>query len=167
MPFSGSAAAELAFLFAVTILTPNLNFIMPFRPILVILALSTHLPFVWVGLIASVGATLGALPIYYASAKVRDLTKVQAWLHRHSKWQRVIDRAKRSPFLTILLLLWTPVPDQLVGLYGGLEKYPIWRYILANFIGRAVWYVPLAYIGSISGGTVSAAWHTVTRWVGW
>ncbi|MFH0852941.1 MAG: VTT domain-containing protein [bacterium] len=158
MDFFSTALAEYVFLFLVTLLIPTFNFISPFRPIPIILAMGTHLPFFTVGLIASVGTTLGVLPLYYVGIKVKEVKKVQAWIDKHPKWKKFFDKIKNRPFIMILVLLWTPLPDQLVGLYGGYEKYSIKKFLLANFIGRAVWYIPLAYFGSQVSDPLSRAW---------
>lgn len=163
MPLTGSAYAELAFLFVVSFLIPTFNFISPFRPILVILGLSTHLPPLTVGLVATIGTTLGALPLYFVGRKLQSLDRIRSWIDRHPKLQRFLDRISHRPFLVILCLLWLPFPDEMVGLYGGFEKYPVPKFLLANFIARAVWYIPLAFFGQGLVDWFWVAWHWLQR----
>lgn len=163
MPHFGSGIVELIFLFLVSFLIPTFNFISPFRPIIVIIGLATHLPPLIVGIVASIGSALGALPLYYIGKKLQSLEKVQVWLDKRPSWKRLIDKVSHSSFLVIQLLLWLPFPDQLVGLYGGFERYPIWKFLIANLIGRAVWYIPLAYFGSDIVDWLWAIWHWLQR----
>jgi membrane protein YqaA with SNARE-associated domain len=162
MDLSGSAYAELAFLFLASFLIPTFNFISPLRPIIIILGLSTHLPPLTVGLVASVGTTLGALPLYFVGRKLQSLDRVKNWLVKHPKIDRFMQKISHKPFLVVLCLLWFPFPDELVGLYGGFERYNVWKFLLANFIGRVVWYIPLALFGSDIVGWFWSAWH----WLG-
>ncbi|USN53843.1 MAG: VTT domain-containing protein [Candidatus Nomurabacteria bacterium] len=165
MWFTPSEWIELLILFFATLLIPTFNFVSPFRPILLIIAFATHIHFLVVGVVASVGATLGTLPLYYVGRKTQEMEKVQTWLQHHSKWKRLLERVEHSTFLVLLLLLWTPLPDQLVGLYGGFERYTMKKFLLANFIGRAVWYIPLAFAATIFDDPLSGLWHWLTGWL--
>lgn len=154
--------AELGGLFAVTFLTPNISFFLPIRPTILTVVLAQTLPWFWVGLVATAGFTIGALPLYFAGWKASDTTTVRRWLE-HKWFARLFQMFKKSMFLLLLVLVITPLPDQLVGLAGGAEKYSLKKFLLANVLGRAVVYFPLAYIAATNHATMQSAWEATLK----
>ena len=59
-------------------------------------------------------------------------------------------------FLIIILINLTPLPDALVGILGGGEKYNFKKFIIANLVGRIIFYMPFALIGHYFAGDVQA-----------
>lgn len=139
---------ELALLFGVTALAPNINFFLPIRPVFLIIAFAATLPWPLVAAVAICGAVVGTLPLYGVAYKATDLRSVHRWLE--IRWiHRLLERFRAQTFLLIVLTILTPLPDQLIGIFGGIERYPFRRFLLANLVGRLLFYFPLAYLGHV------------------
>lgn len=148
---------EFAGLFLVAVLAPNINFFLPIRPTFLTIVLAQHIPWLVVGAVGTVGGVLGTLPLYGIAYKATDTKTVQRWLkHRSVQW--LLNALKRKMFLLVILLVITPLPDQLIGLTAGTEKYSLRKYVLANILGRAVVYLPLAYVASRNAAAIGDAW---------
>lgn len=148
---------ELGGLLLVTVLTPNFNFFMPIRPTLLTVVLAQHIPWLAVGLVASIGGVLGVLPLYGIAYRVTEDKRVQRWM-RMKGVGRLLRWMQHKTFLLIILLVVTPLPDQLIGIAGGVEQYPLRRFLLANMIGRVLIYVPLAYVAAAQHQSVQSVW---------
>lgn len=153
---------ELSGLLAVTFLTPSISFFLPVRPTILTVVLAQHIPWFWVGLVATIGFTLGALPLYFAGWKASDTATIRRWLE-HRWFARLFRLLNKSMFLLLLVLLITPLPDQLVGLAGGAEKYSMKKFLFANIIGRAIVYFPLAYIAAANHAAIQSAWEATLK----
>lgn len=153
---------ELGGLFLVTFLTPNISFFLPVRPTILTVVLAQTIPWFWVSLVATVGFTIGALPLYAAGWKASDTTTVRKWLE-HKWFARLFRILKKSMFVLLLVLVITPLPDQLVGLAGGAEKYALKKFLLANVLGRAIVYFPLAYIAATNHAAIQSAWEAILK----
>lgn len=156
---------ELLSLFGVAVLAPNINFFLPIRPTFLTILLAAHQPWFLVGLTAVTGGVMGVIPLYEVAYKVSEMKRVKRWLHMRGVGT-VLQALKNRLFLLIVLLVITPLPDQLIGISAGAEKYPFGRFLLANFVGRAIIYFPLAYLAAHHQATVKNAWtwlvHLVT-----
>lgn len=151
---------ELALLFGVTALAPNINFFLPLRPVFLIVGLAATKPWPLVAAVATAGAIVGTLPLYGMARKATDLRKVNRWLSIPGV-RRFFERFRHQTFLLIVLTILTPVPDQLIGIFGGLERYPFRRFVLANLVGRILFYVPLAYLGHAGSDVVKGIGNSV------
>lgn len=157
-----TVAFELAVLFVVAAITPTINFLLPLRPTLLILVLSQQLPWLIVGIVASLGGTIGALPLYSIALKVSDTTTVHRWL-QHGLVARLLRPLRTKMFLLLVLIIISPLPDQLIGLSGGAERYPVKKFLFANMIGRLLMYMPLAFVAAYFHSDISAAWSWLIR----
>lgn len=153
---------KLGGLFAVTFLTPNISFFLPVRPTILTVVLAQTIPWYWIGLVATIGFTVGALPLYFAGWKASDTATARKWLE-HKWFARLFQLLKKSMFALLLVLVITPLPDQLVGLAGGAEKYSLKKFLIANVLGRAIVYFPLAYIAATNHAAVQSAWDAVLK----
>lgn len=148
---------ELTGLFAVALLAPNINFFLPVRPTILTILLAQHMPWLLVGIVGTVGGVIGTLPLYGVAYKATDTKMVQRWLrYRPVKW--ILDALKGKLFLLIVVLVMTPLPDQLIGLTAGTERYSVRKFLLANCVGRALVYLPLSYLASRHAAAISDAW---------
>lgn len=125
--------------------------IIPVPGMLVVwLAGGTMLPFLWagvlVGVVASIGGTLGELTGYLlgywgqATIKMGQLKiyqRAEGWMKRHG-----------SPTVFVFALL--PLPIDLVGIASGALKFPLWKFTLACWAGKLPKCIFVAYLGSIS-----------------
>ncbi len=152
-----TAIVELSSLFLVSVLAPNINFFLPVRPTLLTILLASQMPWFVVGMTAVIGGVIGVIPLYEVAYKVSETKRVQRWLHMRGIG-KVLHALKDKLFLLIVLLVITPLPDQLIGLSAGAEKYPLGRFLLANIVGRAIIYFPLAYLAAHHQAAVQDAW---------
>ncbi len=153
-------ALELGGLFLVALLAPNVNFFLPVRPTFLTMLLAQNVPWAEVGIVASLGGVAGVIPLYGIAYGVSNTARVQRWL-RHRSVQWLLKKMEHRLFLLLILLVVTPLPDQLIGLAAGAEKYSFRKFLLANLIGRLLVYLPIAYIASRHTDAVSSAWAWV------
>lgn len=157
-----SGLFELAGLLLVAFLTPSINFFIPVRPTILTVLLARQMPWLAVGLVASIGGVLGVLPLYGIAYKATETRTIQRWLRiRSLRW--LLEKLKRRFFLLVILLVVTPLPDQLIGIAGGAEKYPFGRFVLANLIGRSLVYLPLAWYAAHHAAQVESLWNWVLQ----
>lgn len=108
-----------------------------------------------VGLVASVGATIGELTSYAAgywgSKAIIDehsekYKKAEAWLNRHG-----------SLAVFVFALLPILVFD-LLGLAAGALRFPFWKFVLACWAGRVIRGLVAAYLGWGAFGFLPRLW---------
>jgi uncharacterized membrane protein YdjX (TVP38/TMEM64 family) len=100
-----------------------------------------------VGLVSGVAEPIGELSGYLAgyggSAIIEDkamYAKLEAWMRRHG-------------YLTIFVLSVIPNPVfDLAGMAAGALHFPVWKFLLACWIGKTVKAIAVAYAGAES-------WH--------
>ncbi|MFZ3301633.1 MAG: VTT domain-containing protein [Microgenomates group bacterium] len=96
-----------------------------------------------VGLVVALGATLGELTGFMAGLGGR----VAITDHRHFK--KIEHWMTKSGFLTLLILAAIPNPlFDLAGIFAGATNYPIKRFLIATFIGKALKFLTVALLGS-------------------
>lgn len=156
---------SLGLLLVVTATAPTFNFVLPIRPTWLLFLLPAQINWLIVALVGVVGSTIGVLPLFWAMKKVKDAATVQKWL-RYRWLQRFLQRFKHRPFLLIIALTLTPIPDQLIGILGALENYPLKKYVLANAIGRLFFYIPIALAGQFFRGDINRLEEGIIRWLG-
>ncbi|MEM7825621.1 MAG: VTT domain-containing protein [Candidatus Aenigmatarchaeota archaeon] len=136
--FSYPAILFLSFLGTSTIFLP--------LPIYLVIFFSKELglhPFL-VGLSAGIGSTLGEFTGYGLGYGGRKLIKKKSkWLKTAEQW------FKKNGFITILIFALTPLPDDIVGIIGGITKYDIKKFFIASFIGKTFLCLAISYLGYI------------------
>ncbi len=153
------SAEKLGLVFLVGFLIPIFP-LFPIRLALLIpfVATSVH-PFL-VALAAAVGASVGTVPLYAVSWRFRDTRTVERWTRKG--WaQKLLKFLQGKMFVSILLFALLPLPDQLMSVAGGLERYPVARLMLAFFIGRLPYFLALGYLGSTNREVIEGAWRHV------
>ncbi|MFH0951772.1 MAG: VTT domain-containing protein [Patescibacteria group bacterium] len=156
---------SLLLLFLVCLLTPTISFGLPVRPVWLLLLLSAQINWLVVASVGAIGATLGAIPLYYISREATKITKVKKWLDR--RWlSRFIEHFKNRPFFLIIILILTPLPDQLLGIIGGVQRYQLRTYLLANLVGRYLFCIPFALVGYFLRGNVNDLADWFVRLIG-
>lgn len=96
----------------------------------------------WVGVIAAAGASIGELTGYLAGAagqivveKDKRLQKVEGWMHRYG-------------LVALFVLAAIPNPAfDLAGIVAGATKIPVWKYLVAVSLGKAVKFLIFAFLG--------------------
>lgn len=159
-----TAALALLALLAVAALAPTFNILLPLRPTVLTVALASIVPWPFVALSAVLGGTIGALPLYAVGRAASVSHRVQGWIHhpRAARWVRML---KQRSFVVLVLIVLLPLPDQFMVI-AGVERYRLRTFLLANVIGRALLYVPLAYLGHRYQETLLTLWQQALRLLG-
>jgi len=96
---------------------------------------------------SSLGASLGNFVNYfigYGTSKLIVKTKYFKYFEFAQKW------FKKSPFLTIIFFLFTPLPDDIIGIVAGSTHYEKKKFYLACLIGKVIQTSLLIYTGKFS-----------------
>lgn len=132
-------------IFLVSLLGTSTIFL-PF-PIYLIIFFSESLglnPFV-VSVVAGTGSALGEITGYALGYGGRKLLK-----KKYEKWFKIAERwFKRNGFATIFIFALTPLPDDIVGIVGGMARYEIKKFFLASALGKIVLCLLIAYSGHL------------------
>ncbi|MBI4288178.1 MAG: VTT domain-containing protein [Chloroflexi bacterium] len=130
----GFAVYAYIIVFFVSLLSAATIFL-PAPGIIVVLVAAAKWNPLWVGLIASLGGALGELTAYYAGywgSKVvvkkesRTYLKFEHWARRYGMFAVMIFAA--VPFM----------PFHIGGIAAGALRLPLWQYLVAMFLGKAV-----------------------------
>jgi membrane protein YqaA with SNARE-associated domain len=116
---------------------------LPMPGVVVLAALGAILPSATlVGLAGGAGAAIGELTAYMTGysgqavvSRQRVYTRLKGWVE---KWG----------FLTIFLSSIVPFVFDLVGMAAGVLRFPIWKFLLACWLGRTILYVAIAWAGA-------------------
>jgi membrane protein YqaA with SNARE-associated domain len=121
----------------------NATIFFPTGGFLVLAALGAVLPSATlVGLAGGAGAAIGELTGYMAGysgqtvvSRQKVYTRVKGWVE---KWG----------FLTIFLSSIVPFVFDLIGIAAGALRVPLWKFLLACWLGRTILYVAIALAGA-------------------
>jgi uncharacterized membrane protein YdjX (TVP38/TMEM64 family) len=95
------------------------------------------------GLSAGTGDALGEITGYMAGYAVEDIAGHSALYAKLERWMR------RNGDLTIFVLSLFPVPFfDLAAMAGGIVGYPLWRFMLATWVGKTIKGVIAAWMGA-------------------
>lgn len=114
----------------------------------VFLAATNLNPFL-LGIIAGLGASVGELVGYTLGRGgrrviekrdhfTRDLNKIESMFQKY------------GGFLTIIIVAATPLPDNVLGIFCGMIKYPVKKYFIASTTGKIIMHLIIAYAGYYS-----------------
>jgi membrane protein YqaA with SNARE-associated domain len=122
----------------------NATVIFPAGNVLVLAALGATLPSaVVVGLAGGTGATIGELTGYIAGYSG------QAVVQRRGAYIRIERWVKRWGALTIFILSAVPFLFDLAGIAAGVVRFPVWKFLIACWLGRTILYVVVALAGAL------------------
>jgi membrane protein YqaA with SNARE-associated domain len=116
----------------------------PHEPIL--LYFSKFYPPLVVALVAIAGTSITEILNYSIFKFVTDTSLFQK-IKFGKTIKKLIEVFKRAPFLTLLLVAFTPIPFYPFRFLVVLSKYPLWKYILAIFLARTPRFYILAALG--------------------
>lgn len=138
------AALGYAGIFLVSLLG-NATIILPAPSLALVFAMGTALPPLLVGLAAGIGEALGELTGYAAGFAGR------AVIEDHKTYQRLAAWMQRRGGITVFVLSLIPNPFfDLAGIAAGTLRYPIWRFLLACWLGKTIKTTLVAWAGSQS-----------------
>jgi len=98
----------------------------------------------FIGLLAAVGSCLGELTSYGVGRG--SLKLLEKYEREIEKWKEKINRY--GMFALLIVFAATPLPDDVLGIFAGVARYDLKKFLLATFIGKALMYVFIAYTGS-------------------
>jgi membrane protein DedA with SNARE-associated domain len=106
----------------------------------------------WVGLIASIGATIGELTSYAAGYWGRKVF-LGPYVERYKRAETWLNRY--GVFAIFLFALLPVLLFDLLGLAAGSFRYPLWKFILACWAGKILRCLIAAYLGYLGWETLS------------
>ena len=135
-------------------LTLNATIVLPAGNFLVLAALGAILPSAtMVGLAGGIGAAIGELTGYMAGYSGQAIVSRQRVYTRLKKW------VEKWGVLTIFLLSVVPLVFDLAGIAAGVLRFPLWKFLLACWLGRTILYLAVAWGGALG-------WEVVLRFLG-
>ena len=122
----------------------NATVILPVGNILVIITLGATLPSAAVvGLIGGAGAAIGEMTGYMAGYSGRTIVQRQKTYIRLERWVR------KWGVLAIFILSIVPLFFDLAGIAAGALRLPVWKFLIACWLGRAILYIVTALVGTM------------------
>jgi len=135
-------------------LTFNATVILPAGSILIISAFGAILPSATlVGLVGGAGAAIGELTGYMAGYSGRGI------LENVKMYARLEDGVKKWGFMAIFILSLVPFVFDLAGIAAGVLRFPLWKFLIACWLGRTILYIIAAFAGMWG-------WETVLNYFG-
>ena len=132
-----------AFLIAVA---TSATIILPVPGIVLIGALGVAYDPVLIGLAAGAGSALGEITGYMAGFSGQVVFENSRFYPRLERWMR------RRGFIAITVLSFVPNPFfDVAGATAGALRFPLWKFLLACFVGKAVRYSLVAWLGWFVG----------------
>jgi uncharacterized membrane protein YdjX (TVP38/TMEM64 family) len=96
-----------------------------------------------VGVVVSLGATIGEMTGYLAGAGGGEIIKKDPRVKKIRKWM------EKYGLLTLLVLAAIPNPlFDLAGIVAGATKIPIYKYLTVVWVGKFIKFVTISYIGA-------------------
>ena len=96
-----------------------------------------------VGVVASLGATIGELTGYMAGISGRGLIenkgkieKVKNWMSKHGLWT-----------LFVLAVIPNPLFD-LAGIVAGATRIPVYKYLIVVWLGKLIKFLAFSFLGA-------------------
>ncbi len=136
-------------------LVANATIILPMPGQLLTFALGASFNPLLVGLASGFGGALGEMTGYVAGATGRGVLKDNRTYINAVGW------LKKWGSAVIFLFTVTPLPVDVVGIAAGALRYPVWKFLLVCFLGKAILYTGMAYMGAWGWDTViNQHWDT-------
>lgn len=134
---------ELGYLGAFLIsLVANATIILPMPGLLLLFALGAAFNPVLVGLAGAAGGAIGELTGYVAGYSGRGVVRSGKMYARVERWMR------RWGTITIFIFSLVPLlPFDVAGMVAGVLRFPIWKFLLACWFGKALLYIGIALAG--------------------
>jgi membrane protein DedA with SNARE-associated domain len=123
-------------------LIANATIILPMPGQLLTFALGASFNPLLVGLASGFGGALGEMTGYVAGASGRGV------LRDNRAYTNAVGWLKKWGVAVIFLFTVTPLPVDVVGIAAGALRYPVWKFLLVCFLGKAILYTGMAYMGA-------------------
>jgi len=130
--------------FVLTLLS-DATVIVPFPVLAGIFVTGGFLNPILVGIAGGIGSALGELTGYLAGYGGRAIIEDRALYNKLEKWMQ------RNGMLTIFVLSIVPNPVfDVAGITAGALKFPLWRFLIACALGKAIKFIVIAFAGALS-----------------
>ena len=124
-------------------LISSATIVLPVPGMLLIFALGAVFNPVLVGLIAAFGGTLGEITGFILGYSGRRILTSEKIYNKAEKW------LKKWGTMTIFIFsLVPPLPIDIIGIVAGTLRFPLWKFLLACFLGKALLYTGMAFAGA-------------------
>ena len=131
-------------LFVITLIS-DATVLIPFPGLVVVFIAGGFLNPLLIGLASGLGSALGELTGYLAGYGGRAVVENGATYAKLERWMR------RNGTLTILVLSAIPNPlFDMAGMMAGALKYPLWKFLVVCWIGKAIKFTLIAFAGTWS-----------------
>jgi len=122
----------------------NATIVLPAGNFLVLATMGAVLPSATlVGLAGGLGAAIGELTGYAAGYSGQAIVSRQRVYIRLKGW------VQRWGMLTIFILSVVPFVFDLAGIAAGVIRFPLWKFLLACWLGRTILYLVIAWGGAL------------------
>lgn len=136
-------------------LIANGTIILPMPGLLLLFALGASFNPLLIGLASGLGGAFGEMTGYLAGVSGRGV------LQDNRAYVSAVGWLKRWGMAVIFLFTVTPLPVDIVGIAAGALRYPVWKFLLVCFLGKAILYSGMAYAGAWGWETViNQHWDT-------
>ncbi len=116
----------------------------------------------------TLGSLVGALLLYWLGAWADEVI-LRSWVRKHGKWIQVsetdIDRAEKwfakHGQSVIFFGRMIPIIRSLISIPAGMERMPMWKFLLYTSLGSIIWNFLLTYGGILLGEN----WEKIIGWL--
>ena len=140
--------------FLLTLVT-TATVILPFPGTVALFALGATFNPLLVGLAGGVGGGIGEMTSYLAGYSGRGI-----WQSNRS-YQNAVRWLQRWGSALVFIFAASPLPIDVVGIVAGNLRFPVWKFLIACWLGKTVQYLGMAYMGAWGWDSViSQQWDT-------
>ena len=133
-------------------LVGNATIILPMPGLLLLFALGTTFNPVLVGLTGAAGGAIGEMSGYILGYSGHGFIKNNQLYVKSEAWM------KRFGSATVFVFALAPVlPIDVAGIAAGALRFPVWKFLVACFSGKAILYTGLTL-------AIAWGWQSVERW---
>jgi uncharacterized membrane protein YdjX (TVP38/TMEM64 family) len=134
-------------------LLANATVIIPAPGVAVVFAMGNIFNPFWVAISAGAGGAIGELTGYLAGfsgqavvENAKAYNRIQPWIQKYGAWIILVLAAFPNPFF------------DLAGIAAGVSKIPIWKFLLACWVGQTIKMAMFAYAGAYSIDWLMKLW---------
>jgi uncharacterized membrane protein YdjX (TVP38/TMEM64 family) len=130
--------------FLLTLLS-DATVIVPFPGLAGVFVTGSFLNPILIGIFGGIGSALGELTGYLAGYGGRAVIENRATYAKLEKWMQ------RNGTLTVFLLSAIPNPlFDMAGITAGMLRFPLWHFLAACWLGKAIKFAAIAFAGAAS-----------------
>jgi len=135
-------------------LIANATIVLPMPGLLILIGLGATFNPLVVAICGAFGGALGEMSGYIVGRGGRGITSENKWYRKTEHWMHT-----KKGFLTVFLFALVPLlPLDVAGIIAGVSHYPIWKFIIACFLGKLILYIIMIYAGAWG-------WDTLLEWI--